>query len=285
MAREPQVASVCVVVPTRDRPRPLARCLDALERERVGLTVLEVLVVDDGSIERSAVAEAVAAHPDVRLLRLEEPRCAGTARNYGTLATVGELVLFTDDDCIPEPGWAAALVGRLQAGADVVAGPTLNGRAGSALAEASQAVANAFLASGRGGSPAFAPTSNIGVRTDLARRLAFDERYGGAGEDRDWFERVLDGGHTIAFAPEARVQHFQELGLRRFWRRHLMYGRSAYWYRRAHRGGRLEAPSFYVRLVGEGFRAGVRVGLAVCLAQLATAIGFAAETRRSRSGG
>ena len=101
---------VSVVVPTRDRPESLRRCLGALRAQ--DLAELEVIVVDDGSRDRGAVEAALAgAAPGVRLLRTPG-RGPAAARNRGVRAATGEVVCFTDDDCEPEPGWARLLAGR-----------------------------------------------------------------------------------------------------------------------------------------------------------------------------
>src|SRR3954453_22906641 len=109
--------STSIIVATRDRPDRLPGCL-ALLREQAAD---EIVVVDDGSRDEDAVA-AAARDLGARLVR-QEPTGVATARNTGVAHARGELLLFTDDDCVPVPGWAAALAERLRAGTDVVAGP------------------------------------------------------------------------------------------------------------------------------------------------------------------
>jgi glycosyltransferase involved in cell wall biosynthesis len=259
-----------VIVPTFDRPAKLERCMQALERQRDGCPALEIVVVDDGSSASGAVAAAAA---EARLVRCAHGGIAA-ARNSGVNAARAPFLCFTDDDCEPAPGWAARMLERLREGADVVAGPTRNGRPGDSFAAASQLASNALV--GRAGR--FAPGSNLGCRREIALALPFDERYAGVGaEDRDWYERVVANGYDVVFERDAVVLHFPDLTLREFWRKHLRYGRGAYRYRRMHRAGRLEPPGFYARLLGAGFRAGIATGVLVCVAELATASGFARE--------
>jgi glycosyltransferase involved in cell wall biosynthesis len=269
-----EAPALSVVVPTRDRPRALEACLAALAEQREAGS-LEIVVVDDGSAAAGSIAHAVAALPAARCIR-QSPGGVSAARNTGVRAARSPVVLFTDDDCVVQPGWAAALRRRLDGGEDVVAGSTMTGRRGDALAAASQLVANAIFV-GRGG-----PASNLACRRELLLAVPFDERYPAA-EERDWYARLRARGYEVCFEQEAVVLHFPELTLRRFWRKHVRYGRGAYRFRSAHRGGRLERPAFYVGLLRAGFRHGAATGLAVLVAQLATAAGFAAEAlRRSR---
>lgn len=253
-------------MPTRDRPRQLERCLGALERQRRDVPGLEVIVVDDGSRDAAAVA-AAAEHASARLVRLER-RGPSAARNVGAREARAPFVCFTDDDCEPAPGWVARLVARLEAGADAVGGPTVNGDPRSRLGVASQLVANAPADAG------FAPASNLACRVETLLRLPFDESYGAGGEDREWYARLGAAGCLVEFEPGAVVLHFQELSLDELWRKNVRYGRGAYRFRRALRGGRLEPPGFYARLLRDGFRRGPVVGALVALTQAATAAGY-----------
>jgi glycosyltransferase involved in cell wall biosynthesis len=133
----PDDALVSVIVPTRDRPRSLERCLEALERQ--SYQPLEIVVVDDGSEADGEVAAIVGRH-GARLVR-GAGRGPAAARNAGVGTTDGAFLCFTDDDCEPERDWAERLVQRLRAGADAVAGATLAG--GGAIATASELAARA----------------------------------------------------------------------------------------------------------------------------------------------
>jgi glycosyltransferase involved in cell wall biosynthesis len=68
LASGPREPLISVVVPTRDRPAALGRCLEALSAQ-TALERLEVVVVDDRSLDASEIAAAVARHPHVRLVR------------------------------------------------------------------------------------------------------------------------------------------------------------------------------------------------------------------------
>ena len=283
----PQVVpQISVVVPTRDRPDRLAVCLAALERQTAA--DLEIVVVDDASRDAAAVAAVVAGTPRARLVR-GAGRGPAAARNAGVAAASAPVVCFTDDDCDPVPGWAAALAARIAGGADAAAGPTRNGRPHSVVAAAAQAVAThlAEATVDPAGRMRFAPTSNLACRAEVCAAVPFDESYPlAAGEDRDWCARLVNSGRALAFTPEALVRHHQELSPVGFWRQQVRYGRGAYRFRAGHGTlRRPEPPSFYLGLLRRGFRDGVRAGVLVGVAQVATAVGMvqeAAATRRPR---
>lgn len=234
----------------------------------------EIVVVDDGSVDAAAVERAVEKISWARLVR-RPPGGTASARNSGVRAARAPFVAFTDDDCIPDPGWTEALRARLLSGAAVVAGATLNGCRGKALSAALQLVSEAGF-DGRDG-PWGAPASNLACRRDLLLEVPFDERYRLSAEDRDWYMRVAARIDGVDQAPEAVVRHFPQLTLRRFVAKQFVYGRGAHRFRRDHRSGSIEHANFYLGLLRTAFGSGLRTGLAVCLAQLATAAGFATE--------
>jgi glycosyltransferase involved in cell wall biosynthesis len=270
------VPAVTVVVPTRNRPDSLGRCLEALAGQ-VGVGTIEIVVVDDGSDDSAAVEAALARAPYARLLR-QPPSGPAAARNAGVAAARGSIVCFTDDDCEPEPGWAAALATALRNGADVVAGTTSNGFPGNPYAAASQLVTGYVTERGR---RPFAATNNLASTERVLRELPFDEGFGSAGgEDREWCSRVAARGYRIRRS-QARVVHYQKLTLGSFLGQQLRYGRGSY---RFHESGRaLERPGFYMGLLGRGFRIGLRVGMLVAAAQLATGAGYVVEWAARRS--
>ena len=263
---------VSVVVPTKDRPRALERCLAALAAQTLAER-LEIVVVDDGSLATHDIERIVSKHTSARLLRGSGGPAA--ARNNGAGVAAGSFLCFTDDDCEPEPEWAERLVACLENGADAAAGVTLAGA--GALAAASELTAHAPAAVPFSGESdlAFAPSNNLACTREAFTATPFDESYpGAAGEDRDWCARLVAGGYVLRSAPAARLVHHQELTFDRFLRQQARYGRAAFQYRRAPTRRPLEPPGFYVRLLRRAFGQGATVGILVCVAQVATAIGY-----------
>jgi glycosyltransferase involved in cell wall biosynthesis len=93
---------VSVIVPVFENPTGLQRCLGALEAQSYPASRFEVLVVDNGS--RRSPGPIVAGHPRARLI--VEPRPGSyCARNAGIRQARGEILAFTDADCVPDQAW------------------------------------------------------------------------------------------------------------------------------------------------------------------------------------
>jgi glycosyltransferase involved in cell wall biosynthesis len=92
-----------VVIPTRNRSRILHKVLDAFCCQRGDLPEWELLVIDDGSSDNTAeTVQSFAAHLPVRYL-FQSQSGVSKARNRGLTEAIGRVVLFLDDDVIPEP--------------------------------------------------------------------------------------------------------------------------------------------------------------------------------------
>jgi GT2 family glycosyltransferase len=228
------VTSVSVVIATADRPGPLGRCLAAVAAVEHPRERLEVVVVDDGG---SADLERVVGRAGltVRLLRRERGG-PGAARNAGARAAEGELLAFTDDDCLPEPGWLRGLCAAAAPGT-MVGGRTVNALAGNLCADASQHIQDLVYAHyNRDPQRArFFATSNLAVPRDAFLELGgFDAAtFPFASEDRDLCDRWRASGGALRSAPDAVVRHAHDLDLRGFVHQHVEYGRGAARYHRA----------------------------------------------------
>ncbi len=105
---EPQVS---VVVPAYNAEGMLPGCLESLANQTIVRSAYEIIVVDDGSTDRTADAAAEAGAD--RVLRCEH-RGPAAARNAGIAQARGQIVLFTDADCEPVPDWLARMLRPLQ---------------------------------------------------------------------------------------------------------------------------------------------------------------------------
>jgi GT2 family glycosyltransferase len=192
------------------------RLAHALQGQR-GVDDFEVVIVDNGSTDDTpAVLRRIAASwPAVRSIRLEQNRGPAPARNTGWRATGAPIVAFTDDDCVPQDGWLAALLSGFAA-ADIVQGRT--------VANPTQPRDGWFAWSPETLGPSgFYETCNIAYRRRLLEQLdGFDEGfYSGPrgarepgkytapawGDDTDLALRARAAGASAAFMDGAIVWH------------------------------------------------------------------------------
>ena len=289
--------TVSVIVPTRNRPAALARCLASLVDQDFPPAAYEILIVDDGSAIPVTIDPAVSAHVSIRVLRQPNGGPAA-ARNRGIAAAAGAFVAFTDDDCTADRRWLAALCATLAANPDTgVGGRITNALATNLWSEASQLMIE-FLYGYYNRDPiaaGFFTSNNMAFpRLALVAAGGFDPEYQrAAGEDRELCDRWLASGGRLIYVADARVAHAHPMSSGSFWRQHYVYGRGAWGFRcaRAKRGAgpvRVEPLSFYRGLVTYPIeRHGLRgIGLAVrlALAQVANAAGFLSEALRGRTG-
>jgi GT2 family glycosyltransferase len=252
---------ISVVVPTRDRPELLQRCLAALEKQTIPV---EVVVVEDS-----------------------EGRGPAWARNEGVHRARGEVICFTDDDCAPFPNWAKALAAPILAGkAQSTAGPT-HMAAGATAADLAWEAIVSYLqeqASKPGtASPGFAATANLACSHDLMNQLPFDESFpAAAGEDRDWAERAGRLGAAPQFVSQALALHQPGMRVRDFLRQQYRYGKGAAQYRNAGMGRSFGSAFFYLGLLRAGFALGMLSGLLTCAAQAAALAGPIAAHAKAR---
>src|SRR5579884_2504543 len=106
-----------VVVPTYRRPDLLDRCLAALVAQDLGPQAYEIVVADDAASEetgRQVERWATNDRPALRYVPVRHAHGPAAARNAGWRAARGEVIAFTDDDTVPDPGWLREGVAALK---------------------------------------------------------------------------------------------------------------------------------------------------------------------------
>lgn len=102
---------VSVIIPVYNDSGCLKTCLQSLEEQTYPQNSYEVIVVDNGSDES---IEPIVAEFSQAKASYETLRGSYAARNKGLLLARGEVIAFTDSDCIPAPNWIERGVAKLQ---------------------------------------------------------------------------------------------------------------------------------------------------------------------------
>ena len=103
---------ISVIIPTYNRPGLLIKCLRNLSQQSFPKKNYEVIVVTDGpDIETRSVVSLLSEQElffNVFCYSLNEKKGPAAARNKGVVYAKGRLLVFTDDDCLPQQDWLNA---------------------------------------------------------------------------------------------------------------------------------------------------------------------------------
>jgi glycosyltransferase involved in cell wall biosynthesis len=218
---------ISVIIATRDRATMLRETLDALGAQEPPGCPVEVIVADNASMDdtRGVVADAARRLP-FRLVYLREGRSGKShALNAALAQSTGDILVFTDDDVLPGPGWLSAISRAFaETGADYIVGRILPLWEAPPPPWMSPALYGVLAVPDGGGArvgiepigdPAIMP---LGANMAVRRRVI--EAIGGwnpdlgklqgtlrTGEDHEFARRMVTAGFLGAYEPVAVVQH------------------------------------------------------------------------------
>ncbi len=205
-----------VVIPYRNARETLPACLEALAGQ--SFADFEAILVNNNSSDDSeeVVRRFATEHGALAIiLAREDTPGASAARNTGAGTAHGDWLVFTDSDCVPEPGWLEQLQAAQQKepGLSAMAGcikpyPTRHPISQflglftlPALGEPRRHTAYTLIAGGF-------PTANLAIQKSLFDALGgFDNSIPYYGEDHDLCRRIYAAGHAIQTVPAAVVRH------------------------------------------------------------------------------
>ena len=231
-----------VVVPTRNRVTTLERSLTTLDAQHVERSDVELIVVDNGSSDATPFLLdrfASRSRLELRVIRHEALGASG-ARNAGTAAARGEIVLFLGDDTAPaqpdllarhlelhraRPAPTYAVLGRVAWAEHLEVTPLMR------WLERGPQFAYAVMHPGPVG-PEHFYTAHLSVKTSLLESAhGFDERLSIYFEDSELGSRLFDQGLVLEYHPQLLVFHDHAITLASWLERQQHAGRSG---RRVH---------------------------------------------------
>ncbi len=209
--------NVSVIVPFYNAEPYIEHCIRGLLAQELPAAEFEILMVDNNSTDRSA--EIVARYPRIRLLH-EPKQGAYAARNRALEHARGDLLAFTDPDCVPRPDWLSRLLAPLcDPRVQVVIGRSDPASRSPALALLAAWEHQRELYIFGSGDPLlyYGRTNNLATRRiALQAHGPFVEVLRGG--DTIFVRRVADrsGCEAVRYMPDARVLHLEIDSLRAY---------------------------------------------------------------------
>ncbi len=215
---------VSVVVCAYNAERTIDQCLASLAE--LNYPDYEVIVVNDGSRDRTL--EIAESYGFCRIIS-QPNKGLSAARNVGAEAASGEIVAYTDSDCVADPDWLSYLVANMEASNLAACG-------GPNFPPPEDTLVPAVVAVAPGGPTHVLISDEVAEhiagcnmafdREVLLRLGGFDPIYRAAGDDVDICWRFQDAGYVIGFSPAAVVWHFRRNTVSAYCNQQRGYGKA-----------------------------------------------------------
>jgi glycosyltransferase involved in cell wall biosynthesis len=214
--------AVSVVIPALNEEKMIGRCLEALAHADFARERFEVIVVDNGSKDRTReIAGSFQERLNLRVLEKRGVRISAL-RNFGAREAKGAIVAFLDADCLAQREWLERIVDRVPAaGAEIVGAHYL-------LPQDSTWVGRTwhrYQEAEKSGEVSHVPAGDLIMRReDFLRLGGFDETIQ-TNEDYELCERARAHGMKVQAMPELGVVHLGTAqSLRVFFRKQAWHG-------------------------------------------------------------
>jgi len=224
--------SVTVVVPVRNGELTIQSLLESLQRLDYDRNKVEVIVVDGNSTDKTR--EIVKKYP-VKLV-VEKRKGLNLARNTGIKCSKGEIVAFTDSDCIVPPNWITKIVENFK-------DPKVSCVGGSAKALDSDFISQYADNSIVRLMPFFTKREelekvkpffrhpagcNMAFRRKVAEEVGyFDENIQYGFDEVEFADRVCRAGYKMVLDPDVLVWHKHRSTFREFLKQNFQYGKGS----------------------------------------------------------
>jgi len=194
-----------IIIPTFNSESTIRRCLLSLISQSYPREKYEIILVDDGSEDRTVqVANEVGT--DIIILRKQRGG-PGDARNVGVKQARGKFLGFIDSDCEAKKDWIKTIIEELQT-LEAIGGPISNGNPHSKNAWAEYFIEfGGFDKNKKRSLVRFFPTCNGACRRDIFLKVGGFNKTP-TGEDVLLGNSLTRAGVKLTFIPELQIHHF-----------------------------------------------------------------------------
>lgn len=201
-----------IIIPTHNSEPTIERCINSLTSQSFPREKFEIIVVDDGSTDKTAkLAEKTGADRVI----VTESCFQGKARNIGVNISRGDLLAFIDSDCEAKEGWLETITKEL-AKYEAISGSIENGTYDSSVGWADYCLE--FLGhskqKGKKVTRMFFTCNGACTKRTFNRIGGFIETE--ASEDVLFGHALKNEGLETYFVPEIRIRHFCRTNLDKF---------------------------------------------------------------------
>jgi glycosyltransferase involved in cell wall biosynthesis len=202
---------VSVIVPVYNGERTIADCVESILALSFPRNDVELLLIDNASTDRTSTI--LDRYRDRAIILREDTRGPAAARNRGLLNATGDIVAFTDADCVVHQDWLSRIIAPLRERAvGIVGGTMLSRKPSNAVEEFGERIHDHRMAI-EYYSPPYAITMNWASRRTVLEEVGpFDEKLLRC-EDCDLAYRIVGAGYRIVYEPAAVVYHRNERSL------------------------------------------------------------------------
>lgn len=215
---------VSVVVCSYNGAATLRACMESLQKLRY--PNYEIVFVDDGSEDDTQ--KIMKNFPEVKNI-IQKNKGLSAARNVGAKESSGEIIAYTDSDCMPDRDWLYYLVQTLtENDFAAVGGPNISPPAVNFIQATVAVVPGSprhILLNDR--EAEHVPGCNMAYhRWALEVIDGFDPEFRAAGDDVDVCWRLMQSGYKIGFSPSAVVWHYRRFTVNAYFKQQRGYGKA-----------------------------------------------------------
>ena len=215
---------ISVIIPSYNSSETIVGCLECVKNQNVTETY-EVIVVDSSSDGTEKIIST--KFPNFNLIHLHDKTIPAKARNIGAEKAAGEILAFTDSDCLVDKNWLQNILKNMDSGHHIIGGGVVNGRPENFISRAEYFIEFREFSIELPKRPIrFVPTCNFAIKKEIF------ENVGGfpnvrASEDTLFAFKLLEHGNIVIFDPEVKIKHLNRTKWRPYLKNQFLLGKYA----------------------------------------------------------